>query len=328
MQRDLTVVIASRNRRELLRRCLTALAHQTQDPDTFEVIVADDGSSDGTAGMVEGLPTPLHVRVLQLQQGGWAAAQNAAIHASEGAVCLITDDDVIASPALVAEHVSAHGSGGQLIGIGVLTQQPRAARDWYAHAFARAWNEHYDELDHRPARWTDCYGGNLSAPRSTLIEVGGFATDLSAAEDIELGYRLCAAGCVPRYIPNARAVHDDQKRGSRMIEDAQRHAVSYLEVAKRHPAALPDMLGRFRATGDRLVSLRRLLITLRAPPTPLASIGGLIPGNGRKMVWFHFVSKLAFWRSIRQSVSRHRWTQLASDTPARQEDVPIAQSTQ
>jgi GT2 family glycosyltransferase len=262
--------------------------------------------------MVEGLQTSFEIRLLRLEKGGKSAALNAAIEAAAGAACLLIDDDVIASPQLVAEHLAAHRNEAQTLAIGPLIQQPPSSRDWYAHAFAVAWNEHYGEMERRPAGWSDCYGGNLSAPRSALIEVGGFAVDLPSAEDIELGYRLWRAGCVPTFLPRASGVHDDQKPGSRMLEDRQRYAGTYLEVAELHPAALPEMLGSFGAAGDRLVGLRRLLIALRVPPAGLASLGGLVPGRGRRMVWFHFVTKLAFWSALRRQVGRRRWRQLAS----------------
>jgi glycosyltransferase involved in cell wall biosynthesis len=310
--RELSVVIASHNRRELLRRCLASLERQTQDPASFEVIVAADGCSDDSAEMVEGLQTNLEIRLLRLDKGGKSAALNAGIEAARGSVCLFLDDDIVASPELVAEHVAAHKEDPRTIGVGALEQRPPQARDWYAHAFAAAWKVHYDEFETKPPSWSDCYGGNLSAPRSALVEVGGFATDLPSAEDIELGYRLWRAGCVPRYLSAARGVHDDQKPGRRMLEDRQRYAATYLEVAELHPAALPEMLGKFSAPDDRLVGLRRLLIALRIPPTALAALGGLIPGRGRQMVWFHFVTKLAFWGALRGQVGRHRWKQLAS----------------
>ena len=296
---ELTVVIASHNRRRLLRRCLDALERQTEDPASFEAIVADDGSSDGTAEMVEGLQTPLALRVLRLGKVGKSAALNAAVAAARGAVCLFVDDDVVASPELVAAHAAAHAAEPRTIGIGPLTQRPPAGRDWYAEAFAVAWNEHYGELERRPARWSDCYGGNLSAPRAALLEAGGFATDLPSAEDIELGYRLWRAGCLPRYLPAAGGVHDDQKPGRNMLEDRRRYAGAYLEVADRHPAALAEMLEPFRGADDRWVGLRRALIALRVPPATLAALGSFVPGPGRRMVWFHFVTRLAFWSGLR-----------------------------
>jgi glycosyltransferase involved in cell wall biosynthesis len=327
----LTVVIASCNRRDLLRRCLTALDRQTQDPASFEIVVALDGATDGTAEMVEGLALQPRLRLLRLERKGKSTALNAAIDAAEGDVCLMLDDDIVASPDLVAEHLAAHRAGPRSICIGALSQQPPHAHDWYARAFATAWNEHYEELERRSARWTDCYGGNLSAPRSALVEVGGLATDLAATADIDLAFRLCAAGCTPRFLPRARAVHDDQKRGKRMIADRQRYGAAYVYLAARHSIPIVDVLGSFRQAGDRWVPLRRSLIAMRVPARWLAPLGGLLPGAGRRMTWFHFVSKLALWRGIRASMTRSQWlrAQLAAggrDLP--QEGLAIVQSRQ
>jgi glycosyltransferase involved in cell wall biosynthesis len=312
---ELTVVIASRNRRELLRRCLSALDRQTQDPATFEVVVADDGSTDGTAEMVEELPTQVQLRVLRLDKGGKSPALNAALEASRGGVCLFMDDDVVASPELVAEHLAAHRAEPKTIGIGALRQEPPAARDWYAHAFATAWNEHYAELETKPPSWSDCYGGNLSAPRAALIEVGGFAGDLPAAEDIELGYRLCAAACVPTYLPRARGVHDDQKRRGRMLEDARRFGSCWPVFIDRHPGMCPHLVGWFREASFRDVMLRRLLLALRTPPIALSLLGPLVPGKRRRQIWFGFVARYALWHGVRRSMSRDRWLRTISGIP-------------
>ena len=233
---ELSVVIASHNRRQLLRRCLESLAAQTQDPNTFEVIVADDGSTDDTVEMVGNLELPFRLRLLQLQKAGKAVAVNAAIQASSSPLCLFTDDDVIASPDLVSEHIAAHRKG-DLTGVGRLVQEPPMARDWYAHAFAQGFNEHYQDLVHRPTTWADCYGANLSVRRSALIEVGGFATDLSATDDLELGFRLSQAGYPPQYIPRAKGIHDDQKRVSQMLEDARLQGAAHVRVMQMHLGA-------------------------------------------------------------------------------------------
>jgi GT2 family glycosyltransferase/peptidoglycan/xylan/chitin deacetylase (PgdA/CDA1 family) len=312
---ELTVVIASCNRRELLRRCLSALEHQTQDLDTFEIVVADDGSTDGTAEMVEELMTKPRLRVLKLGKGGKSPALNAAIEASEGAICLFLDDDIVASPELVAAHIAAHEANSKSIGIGALTQQPPEARDWYAHAFAKAWGEHYEELEHRPSQWSDCYGGNLSAPRLALTEVGGFATDLPSAEDIELGYRLWRAGCDPKYLPHARAIHDDQKRRRRMLEDARRLGACWPVFIDRHPSMCPELIGWFREASFRDVMLRRVLLALRMPPIALAAIGPLVPGKDRQRIWFGFVARYALWHGVRRSMSRDRWLRTISGIP-------------
>ena len=68
----LSVIIPSYNRRELLRRCLDSLAVQTQDAASFEVVVVDDGSTDGTAEMVAELHTPYRLQLVRGKQQRWA----------------------------------------------------------------------------------------------------------------------------------------------------------------------------------------------------------------------------------------------------------------
>ena len=143
---DLTVVITSYNRRELLRRCLDSLAVQTLDDSRFEVIVLDDGSTDGTTEMVESLSTPYPLRLLSGKQRRWAKARNAGVEAAEGRVCLHVDDDIVCGARMLAGHVAAHEEGERILAIGKLVQAPPDADDWYAHAFAQGLNEHYEEL--------------------------------------------------------------------------------------------------------------------------------------------------------------------------------------
>ncbi len=312
---ELSVVIATHNRRERLRRCLDALAAQSQDPATFEVLIADDGSSDGSAELVEGLEMPYALRVLRLEKGGKSAALNAAIAADPAPVCLFIDDDVVASPALVAGHLTAHREDPKALGIAPLTQPPATSRDWFPHAHAAAWNERYAELAGRQLDWTECYGGNFSAPLEALREVGGFATDIEAIEDIELGYRLCAAGCVPRYLPAAGAVHEDEKPRGKLLAEVERYGAFCAEFAERRPDARSKLLGWFLDPTPRDVLLRRALLALRVPPGLLASLGTPIPGTGRKQVWFGVVNRYVFWRGVRSGMSRKRWQQTTRGVP-------------
>ena len=92
-----SVVIATHNRGARLTRCVESLAAQDVDPGTFELIVADDGSDDGSTEVVEALEVPFELRVLRLSRGGKAAAVNAAIELARGPVCILLDDDVVAS---------------------------------------------------------------------------------------------------------------------------------------------------------------------------------------------------------------------------------------
>src|SRR5438067_9685524 len=121
---ELSVLIATHDRRELLERCLRALGEQTQDPASFEVIVAADGSTESAKAAVQAVQAPYRLRLLELEKVGKSAALNAAIEAAEGGACVFLDDDIIASPALLAEHAEAHRRDPLALGIGRLIQVP------------------------------------------------------------------------------------------------------------------------------------------------------------------------------------------------------------
>jgi peptidoglycan/xylan/chitin deacetylase (PgdA/CDA1 family) len=315
---QMSVLIASHNRRELLRTCIEALGRQTQDPDSFEVIVADDGSTDGTEEMLAGLDTPFRLRALRLEEVGPSDARNAAIAACGGRVCLLLGDEVVAVPELLAEHLAAHAEDRRVLALGRVTREPTAARGLYARALAEAWNRRGDELTGRAADWVDCHGGNLSVAREGLIEAGGFSTELPAAdgsEEIELAYRLRQMGYRPKHLPLAHGVRSDQRRGGALLSDARRRGAADVEISRRHPPTMPDLLAWFGATTAREIVLRRLLLALRAPGPALAAVGRLVPGRGRRRIWFGFVSRLEYWRGVRGAVSREGWLRLTHGVP-------------
>lgn len=315
MEPELSVIVATHDRRELLVRCIESLAAQDADPESFEVVVADDGSGDGTAAAVEGLETPFRLLCLRLEKGGQAAAQNAAIAKAAGRVALILDDDVVAGPRLVSEHLAAHRSGSPVLGVGRLEQRPPGRRDYFAENFARTWNRRYEELRGREIDWTACFGANLSAPLDVLRRIGGFAVDLPVGEDMELAYRLERAGCRPTFLPEAKAVHDDEKGWRRLLDDSRRQGSGQVALADRHPEMQAKLFGWFTATSRREVAVRRLLLALRVPPRLLVPLGRLLPGAGRKEIWFHFVSRLAFWRAARGAMDAERWERTTRGVP-------------
>jgi glycosyltransferase involved in cell wall biosynthesis len=71
-----SIVVPSYNRRDGLGRLLDALARQTYPLDGFEVVVVDDGSTDGTAEYLAALRPAFPFRFLQQANQGPAAARN------------------------------------------------------------------------------------------------------------------------------------------------------------------------------------------------------------------------------------------------------------
>ncbi|MFN8216566.1 MAG: hypothetical protein U0R71_08215 [Solirubrobacterales bacterium] len=187
------------------------------------------------------------------------------------------------------------------------TQKPPPARDWYARAHARAWNAHYLEFEHREAHWTDCYGANLSAPLEQLREIGGVSPEVPTGKDLDLGFRLSQAGCTPRYVPRAHGTHDDGKRRRKMLEDAERQGRMHAVLSRRHPEREASLLAWGERAGPRELDIRRRLLEMRFPPTPLALLGPLVPGESRELLWYSIVRRFAFWRGVRQELTPEEW---------------------
>ena len=75
---DLSVVIPTHNRKEILRRSLKALLDQTLPHESYEIVIVDDGSTDETENMVRRMvPTsPVRIRYYYQSNKGPAAARN------------------------------------------------------------------------------------------------------------------------------------------------------------------------------------------------------------------------------------------------------------
>src|SRR5262245_25867711 len=91
---DLSIVVPTYNRRAGIERFLRALEEQTFPATRFEVVVVDDGSTDGTDAALAAMQTPYRLRVLHQENAGPAAARNAGLREAQGRLIVFLDDDV------------------------------------------------------------------------------------------------------------------------------------------------------------------------------------------------------------------------------------------
>jgi glycosyltransferase involved in cell wall biosynthesis len=111
----ISIVIPSYNgmSRLSLEATLTALNHQTylQNPaNRMEVIVVDDGSTDGTDKMIERLNVRYRLKYVKQANAGPSHARNAGIALAENDVILFMDNDVVPYPHTVEEHARIHAN--------------------------------------------------------------------------------------------------------------------------------------------------------------------------------------------------------------------------
>ena len=212
----LSVVIPTRNRREALIRTLRSLERQRRPDGDFEVVVADNGSGDGSPEAVRELAdrSSLAVRLVEEPRPGPAAARNRGVEEARGDLILFLGDDTeAAGDDLIARHVELH-EGGPDAGFAVLGLVTWSARqpvtpfmDWLergGYQFA------YGSLEDGRVSGTNAFWtAHVSLGRKLFERAGGFDERFpyAAVEDIELGARLERAGMVLEYHPELLVLH-------------------------------------------------------------------------------------------------------------------------
>jgi len=96
-----SIVIRAYNARESLARAVESALAQDMQPHSYEVIIVDDGSSDGTLSLAESF-VPRGVRVIQQKNAGAVAAANVGFRAARGEFVTLLDSDDEAAPTLLS----------------------------------------------------------------------------------------------------------------------------------------------------------------------------------------------------------------------------------
>jgi GT2 family glycosyltransferase len=219
-----TVILCTRDRQHLLSGCLARLDDQTAPPDDFDVLVVDNGSTDGTAGLLAewAASDPARRRVVTEPVAGLSRARNTGIAAVAAArpdrdIVLFLDDDALAPRGWVAAHLNVYRQAPETAAAGgpVVLTWPDGRPHWLGPQLEN-W---FSALDHgeRPGPFpTDHgpFGTNMSLRCAVLDEVGGFTERLGrkggsllSSEEAELWRRLWAAGHAVAYDPAALMLH-------------------------------------------------------------------------------------------------------------------------
>jgi GT2 family glycosyltransferase len=194
-----SVVVCVRDGERVLPACLASL-EAVRHP-RFEVIVCDDGSTDGTRAIA----AQAQVRLLALEPGGLSRARNAGIAASQGSIVAFLDADAEATPRWL-EHLwraidrtGAAGAGGPNVPVPGVGWQERVVSGAPGPAIPAV---------HADGACLLAVGCNMAFRRDALLAIGGFREELtSSGDDVDVCLRLAQHGHRLTYAPQAVVLH-------------------------------------------------------------------------------------------------------------------------
>jgi GT2 family glycosyltransferase len=213
-----SVVIPTYNGRELLARCLGSIArHRPGNPAlAIEIVVADDGSTDGTAEMLGRLHPEVRLVCLE-QNGGFCAAANAGLSAARGRFIQLLNNDTEVAPGWLEAGLAPFrdakvGAVAPLVLVRADPTRVDSAGDSYAlvgWATKRGHGQPAALWSERPIEEVFGASGSSAFYRAeALRRAGKFDPFLgSYYEDTDLAFRLRWAGYRCVFTPHSRVYH-------------------------------------------------------------------------------------------------------------------------
>lgn len=241
---DYSVIIATYNRKGLLLRTLEALARQSLAAERFEVIVIDDGSTDGTAESLARMQSQ-QLRVISQANRGPAAARNRGIQEARGSWVVMTDDDTIPGDDWLAQVEKAVKDHPNWVGVegATICSDPDPLGHWVENL-----------------RGGQYITANMAYARDLLLELGGLDESFPhpKCEDTELAWRCLQRGPIG-FCPEMRIEHPNRGQSILNLLKSARYDLSEFRLHRK----LGADYGKFRRFGHPGAML--LLIYLVVP---------------------------------------------------------------
>ncbi|MGW3662919.1 glycosyltransferase [Streptomyces sp. NPDC005141] len=297
-------------------KCIENTVHSLMASEhPIEIIVIDDGSSDGTARIVEDLRLP-NVRVVRQHNAGKPAALNRGLANASHDIIVMMDGDTVFEPATVRELVQpfADPQVGAVAGNAKVGNRDSLIGAWQHIEYVMGFN-----LDRRMYDILRCMptipGAVGAFRRSALERVGGMSDD-TLAEDTDITMALHRDGWRVVYTEKARAWTEAPESVQQLWSQRYRWSYGTMQAIWKHRRAVVERgpSGRFGRVGLPLVSLFMVLAPLLAPLIDVFLLYGVVFGPTQKTIiaWLGVLAVQAVCAAYAFRLDKERMTHLIS----------------
>jgi len=214
-----SIIVPAKNEGQLIGACLNSLILQSYPKHLYEIIVADNNSTDET----EEIAKKYHV-ILVKADGHVGAVRNSGAQSAKGDVLAFIDADCVAPPDWLNRCVNLlHGSNNTVYGGGV--KNPLSA-NWIEKCWILE-NENHPNLP------KELIGANICLKKRQFLSAGGFNEHVTSGEDTELSLSLKKMGLKVEISPLLNVTHmGNAKTIKEFVTRQMWHAENYLENFK------------------------------------------------------------------------------------------------
>jgi cellulose synthase/poly-beta-1,6-N-acetylglucosamine synthase-like glycosyltransferase/peptidoglycan/xylan/chitin deacetylase (PgdA/CDA1 family) len=274
-----SVVVPAYNEAVVIARTVGSLA--ASDYPEFDVVVVDDGSTDGTAEIVEGLGNQ-RVRVVTQPNAGKAAALNTGIRHTSGEVVVMVDADTIFEPETMRRLVQpfATQAVGAVSGNTKVGNRRTMIGRWQHIEYVMGFN--LDRRMYEILQCTPTVPGAVGAFRRDVLESVGGVSGATLAEDTDLTLAISRSGFRVVYVEDARAWTEAPANLSGLWRQRYRWSFGTMQAVWKHKRALFSRAARERRVGRFALPyliLFQIALPIAAPVIDLFALYGLLFGN-------------------------------------------------
>ena len=225
-----SIAVCVRNGVDWIDGCMESLVNQTHSP--LEIILVDDGSTDGGKQKVEDWSNHDLVTVISQDALGLSAGRMAALEASSGEWFAITDIDVRPESDWIQRLLESSESRE---GENVVAVTGRTIFGRSDDVISRIRSIEIESKYRSRSRRTNLANGPCSMfKRKSLLSVGGFDPSWYHAEDMEVSLKLIQDGGIIVYTPDAVANHIPETGLKRFLNKRKRDARAHVRIHRRY----------------------------------------------------------------------------------------------